>query len=139
MHDPEPHLIPRAFMAARRTLPALEIFGNDYPTPNGTCIRDYIHVSDLTEAHVLALEKLDQHDSFAVNLGTGKGHSVMEVILEVEKVTGCKGDCAPLIKVTVRANLAFVRSIQQYAAESAFRKGNCTQFLSSSCVEEEFC
>ena len=69
----------------------LKIFGNDYPTPDGTCIRDYIHVSDLASAHVLALEKLAQGmASQSLNLGTGKGTSVKEMVEAVEKVSGCK-------------------------------------------------
>ena len=90
LHDPEPHLIPVAFEAIRGKRPALEIFGTDYPTPDGTCIRDYIHVSDLAEAHVLGLEYLEQGSSTALNLGTGQGHSVSEVISAIEKVTGKK-------------------------------------------------
>jgi UDP-glucose-4-epimerase GalE len=89
MHDPEMHLIPLALAAAAGTGPALQVFGDDYPTPDGTCIRDYIHVNDLAEAHVLSLEKLIAGgDSFAANLGTGDGYSVRDVIGEVEKVTG---------------------------------------------------
>jgi len=88
LHDPEPHLIPCAFEAIHGKRPALDIFGTDYPTPDGTCIRDYIHVNDLAEAHVLGLEYLDGGDSLALNLGTGKGNSVKEVISTVERVTG---------------------------------------------------
>jgi UDP-arabinose 4-epimerase len=89
LHDPETHLIPLALSAANGTAPALQIFGTDYPTPDGTCIRDYIHVNDLASAHVKALEHLAAgNPSFAVNLGTGTGASVKEVISSVEKVTG---------------------------------------------------
>src|SRR5579864_5164875 len=89
LHDPETHLIPLALSAANGTAPALQIFGTDYPTPDGTCIRDYIHVNDLAGAHVKALEHLAAgNPSFAVNLGTGTGASVKEVISSVEKVTG---------------------------------------------------
>jgi UDP-glucose-4-epimerase GalE len=89
MHDPETHLIPLALQAARGSGSPLQIFGEDYPTPDGTCVRDYIHVNDLAEAHVLALHHLDQSGkSLAVNLGTGTGHSVKEVIACVEKATG---------------------------------------------------
>src|SRR5712671_3718260 len=88
-HDPETHLIPLALRASAGMGPALQIFGSDYPTPDGTCVRDYIHVNDLAEAHVLALQYLlDGGDSFAANLGTGQGHSVNEVIATVEEVTG---------------------------------------------------
>jgi len=89
LHDPETHLIPLALRAAAGTGPELQVFGSDYPTPDGTCIRDYIHVNDLATAHVKALEHLAAgKDSFAVNLGTGKGESVREVISAVEEVTG---------------------------------------------------
>lgn len=89
MHQPETHLIPLALGAAAGTRPALEIFGGDYPTPDGTCLRDYIHVNDLAEAHVAALEYLDRDaGSIAVNLGTGSGTSVMELLSSVEKITG---------------------------------------------------
>ena len=90
LHDPEPHLIPAAFEAIHGKRPALEIYGDDYPTPDGTCIRDYIHVNDLAEAHVLGMEHLETGDSAALNLGTGKGYSVREVITAIERVTGRK-------------------------------------------------
>jgi len=90
-HDPETHLIPLALQAASGAGPELRIFGNDYPTPDGTCVRDYIHVNDLAEAHVKALQYLiDGGKSIAVNLGTGRGNSVQEVIAMVEQVTGEK-------------------------------------------------
>ncbi len=89
-HDPETHLIPLAIEAARGGR-ALDIYGTDYPTPDGTAIRDYIHVQDLADAHVAALDKLrDGATSLTVNLGTGRGHSVREVIAAVEKVSGKK-------------------------------------------------
>jgi UDP-glucose-4-epimerase GalE len=91
LHDPETHLIPLALRAAAGLGPELQVFGSDYPTPDGTCVRDYIHVNDLASAHVKALEYLASGKaSFAVNLGTGTGASVQEVITEVEKVTGKK-------------------------------------------------
>ena len=87
VHDPETHLIPSAFEAIAKRRPALDIFGDDYPTLDGTCIRDYIHVSDLAEGHALALEYLAKGGSTtAVNLGTGKGNTVREVIRMVEDV-----------------------------------------------------
>jgi UDP-glucose 4-epimerase len=89
-HDPETHLIPLILQAIQGKRAALEIFGDDYPTPDGTCIRDYIHVNDLAEAHVLGLEYLSKGESGAMNLGTGKGYSVHEVVAAVEKVTGHK-------------------------------------------------
>lgn len=80
-HEPETHLIPRACLAALHQLPALEIFGNDYPTPDGTAIRDYIHVMDLASAHILAVEALLKGaTSAAYNLGNGKGTSIGEVM-----------------------------------------------------------
>jgi len=90
LHDPETHLIPCAFEAIRGKRPALDIFGDDYPTPDGTCIRDYIHVNDLAEAHVLGVEYLQNSDSIALNLGTGTGNSVKEVLSAVERITGKK-------------------------------------------------
>ena len=89
LHEPETHLIPLALRAAAGSGPELQIFGSDYPTPDGTCIRDYIHVNDLASAHVKALEHLAAgNESVAVNLGTGSGASVQDVISMVESVTG---------------------------------------------------
>ena len=90
LHEPETHLIPVAFEAIRGKRKALEIFGTDYPTPDGTCIRDYIHVNDLAEAHVLGLEYLEKGDSTVMNLGTGRGYSVKEVISAIEQISGKK-------------------------------------------------
>ena len=88
-HDPETHLVPLTLMAASGQGGPLRIFGTDYPTPDGTCIRDYIHVSDLARAHVLALDHLERGgESVALNLGTGRGASVREVVAAVEAVTG---------------------------------------------------
>jgi len=89
LHDPETHLIPSALKAITGERGALELFGSDYPTPDGTCIRDYIHVNDLAEAHVLALKHLDTVKTSArYNLGTGQGASVQDVIGTIEEVTG---------------------------------------------------
>jgi len=89
LHDPETHLIPLVLRAAAGDGPELHVFGDDYPTPDGTCIRDYIHVNDLADAHVRALEHLAAgKTSFAANVGTGKGASVREVISAVERVSG---------------------------------------------------
>ncbi len=88
-HMPETHLIPLVIDAALGRRPDIAVFGDDYPTPDGTCIRDYIHVSDLADAHVRALARLDD-GSVTYNLGNGAGHSVLEVIRAVEEVGGCK-------------------------------------------------
>jgi UDP-glucose-4-epimerase GalE len=89
-HSPEIHLIPRALEAASGG-PGLQVFGDDYPTPDGTCLRDYVHVTDLADAHVKALEALAETGrSGAYNLGTGRPHSVREVIGAVERVTGSR-------------------------------------------------
>ena len=91
LHNPETHLIPLALEATKDDGPALKIFGDDYSTPDGTCIRDYIHVNDLAEAHAIALNRLaGGTESFAVNLGTGQGCSVLEIVQAAEKVTGRK-------------------------------------------------
>jgi UDP-glucose 4-epimerase len=87
-HDPETHLIPLVVLAATGKRPHIEVFGTDYPTPDGTCIRDYIHVDDLAEAHLLALEKMGPGSELRFNLGIGQGYSVREVIRTVEAVTG---------------------------------------------------
>ncbi len=89
LHQPETHLIPSALQAVRGERAPLELFGSDYPTPDGTCVRDYIHVNDLADAHGLALRYLcGGNDSGALNLGTGRGYSVEEVLKKVEEVTG---------------------------------------------------
>ena len=114
-HDPEIHLIPRAIMAATGGEP-LQVFGDDYPTPDGTCQRDYVHVADLAQAHLLALARLEQGGASAVyNLGNGEAVSVREVIDAVERVSGRKvpfvtsprrpGDPARLVASSVRARL----------------------------------
>lgn len=91
MHEPETHLIPLAIRAVLGTGPELKVFGNDFDTPDGTCIRDYIHVSDLAGAHVKALEYLNAGgESVALNLGTGKGSSIKEVIALTEELSGRK-------------------------------------------------
>ncbi len=97
LHDPETHLIPLALAASTENGRELQIYGSDYPTPDGTCVRDYIHVSDLADAHVRALQYLERNgerdggkmgESLAINLGTGRGHSVLEVIQAAENATG---------------------------------------------------
>jgi UDP-glucose 4-epimerase len=113
-HDPETHLIPLACQAANGRRPGLTVFGRDYPTPDGTCLRDYIHVQDLCSAHLLALRYLaDGGATTSLNLGYGHGTSVQELIDTVEKVSGQKipvedgprrsGDPARLIADSTRA------------------------------------
>ena len=88
-HDPETHLIPNVLLAAADPHREVRIFGNQYPTPDGTAIRDYIHVADLADAHIRALEHLRRGgDSAALNLGTGHGYSVLEVVESARRVTG---------------------------------------------------
>ncbi len=90
-HDPETHLIPLAIDAATGARPPLQVFGTDYPTPDGTCLRDYVHVDDLSRAHIAVFDKLaTPGTALFYNLGTGTPTSVLEVIRAVEKVTGKK-------------------------------------------------
>ena len=116
-HDPETHLIPLVLDAAAGRREAITIFGSDYDTPDGTCIRDYVHVSDLADAHVLALQALEKgQESSPFNLGNGRGFSNQEVIAAVERVTGLQvprktgdrreGDPACLIADASRAKEA---------------------------------
>jgi UDP-glucose 4-epimerase len=98
-HDPETHLIPIAIDAALGRRPPLTVFGTDYATPDGTCIRDYIHVADLADAHLRALARLDE-GSVIYNLGNGRGHSVRDVVRAVEAVTGRR---VPLLEGPRRA------------------------------------
>ncbi len=87
-HHPESHLIPLVLQVALGQRPHITVFGNDYATPDGTCIRDYIHVDDLASAHIKALELLQPGVALRMNLGTGRGHSVQEVIEACRSVTG---------------------------------------------------
>jgi UDP-glucose 4-epimerase len=87
-HEPESHLIPLVLDVALGRRAAIRIYGDDYPTPDGTCIRDYIHVADLADAHLLALEKLETDGRLIYNLGNGQGFSVREVIESARRVTG---------------------------------------------------
>ncbi len=87
-HDPETHLIPRVLMTALGKLDEITVFGTDYPTPDGTCIRDYVHVEDLCAAHIVAMDALRPGDGRFYNLGIGKGYSVKEVLESARRVTG---------------------------------------------------
>lgn len=87
-HHPESHLIPLVLKVALGQIEHVSIFGADYPTPDGTCVRDYIHVKDLASAHMLALDALERHDRLIYNLGNGQGFSVREVIEVARKITG---------------------------------------------------
>ena len=87
-HEPESHLIPLVLDVALGRRNSIKIFGDDYPTPDGTCIRDYIHVSDLADAHLLAFDALETRDRLIFNLGNGRGFSVREVIESARRVTG---------------------------------------------------
>jgi UDP-glucose 4-epimerase len=115
-HQPETHLIPNVLRSALGAGQALKVFGDDYPTPDGTCIRDYVHVDDLAEAHMLALDYM-QHapGAHAFNLGNGQGFSVRQVIQAAERVTGRsipheiaprrQGDPPVLVASSIRARL----------------------------------
>ena len=87
-HTPETHLVPLAVAAAAGRREPLPVFGLDYPTPDGSCVRDYVHVEDLAEAHLLALEHMSEHPAEVYNLGNGEGFSVLEVIEAVHRTTG---------------------------------------------------
>lgn len=112
-HDPETHLIPVVLQVALGQRDSMAIFGSDYPTPDGTCVRDYVHVADLADAHLLALDALERGVTGAFNLGTGTGYSVREVIETCRKVTGHaiptreaarrRGDPATLVASSARA------------------------------------
>jgi UDP-glucose-4-epimerase GalE len=99
-HDPEPHIVPLVLQAARGDRPHVTIFGTDYGTPDGTAVRDYIHVEDLAQAHILAIRHLAEGgQSDAFNLGTGQGHSVRELVTAVEK---CSGRRVPVVEQSRR-------------------------------------
>ncbi|WP_336321364.1 UDP-glucose 4-epimerase GalE [Streptomyces lavendofoliae] len=87
-HDPESHLIPLVLQVALGRRPSISVYGDDYPTPDGTCVRDYIHVADLAEAHLLAMDAITPGEHLICNLGNGNGFSVREVIETVREVTG---------------------------------------------------
>jgi UDP-glucose 4-epimerase len=133
-HDPETHLIPLVLQVALGRRGSISIFGKDYDTPDGTCIRDYIHVSDLADAHLLALERLDR-GSRTYNLGNGKGFSVLEVLEVARKITGHpipavmaprrEGDVARLVadSTRIKQELGWSPKIPELAriVESAWR------------------
>lgn len=112
-HDPETHLIPRVLDVAAGTSQSVQIFGDDYATPDGTAVRDYVHVADLAAAHVAALERVDELETLTCNLGTGRGFSVLEVVDAARRVTGRTiptitaprrpGDVAALVASSSRA------------------------------------
>jgi UDP-glucose 4-epimerase len=89
-HRIETHLIPRVLDAAAGNLPHVDVFGTDYPTPDGTCVRDYIHVLDIADSHVRALEAIDRVNGEAFNVGNSRGYSILEVIDVAERITGRK-------------------------------------------------
>jgi UDP-glucose 4-epimerase len=115
-HRPESHLIPLVIDAVLGRRPPLDVYGGDYPTADGTCIRDYVHVTDLAEAHLLALARLDTDAEVTWNLGSGTGHSVLQVIQSVERISGRRvpyriaarrpGDPAVLVAASARARSA---------------------------------
>lgn len=115
-HNPESHLIPIVLQAAAGKRPSIKVFGDDYPTPDGTCVRDYVHVNDLARAHILALEKMvKENKSQRFNLGSGSGFSVAELIKEAKKITGVNfkveiaprraGDPAVLVADSTKARI----------------------------------
>jgi UDP-glucose 4-epimerase len=121
-HRPESHLIPLVIDAALGRRPALDVFGDDYPTADGTCIRDYVHVSDLASAHLLAVEAICD-TSVVWNLGNGAGHSVRQVIASVERVSGLP---VPYRVVARRAGDAGVLvASSERAQEAGWRPVHC--------------
>ena len=131
-HEPETHLIPNLCKAALGTGPALTVFGQDYATPDGTPIRDYIHVADLAEAHVLAIRRLiDGGESGVFNVGTGEGATVMQIIAAAEKALGMKvpysvgprraGDPPSLVADATRLKQAFGWSAKYSDLETIIR------------------
>ena len=134
-HDPEPHLIPIVLQTALGLRGHVEVYGDDYPTPDGTCVRDYVHVTDLAAAHVAALERGGEGDFRAYNLGTGEGASVRAVIEAARRVTGRaiavrtgsrrQGDAVVLVADASRAKAALGwtprRSSLDEVIESAWR------------------
>lgn len=128
LHDPETHLIPAALKAVTGEAPELELFGSDYSTPDGTCVRDYIHVNDLADAHVRALKHIEAgNSSAALNLGTGVGCSVKQVIAMIEEVTGSKvprrtGPRRPGDPPTLVADPSRAQAVLQWKATRSLRE-----------------
>jgi UDP-glucose 4-epimerase len=122
-HDPETHLIPNVLKAALSNESSLKVFGDDYPTPDGTCVRDYVHVTDLAQAHLLGLDYMQNNKGFsAFNLGNGDGFSVLEVIKSCEKIAETKisfqiegrreGDPPSLISTNLKAQKSLKWKLQ---------------------------
>lgn len=133
-HDPETHLIPLVLDTALRLRPALTIHGSDYPTPDGTCVRDYVHVVDLAEAHVLGLQRLETGGEPGVFcLGSGCGYSVREVVAEAGHVTGC---VIPIVEGKRRAGDAawLVSGSERAITDLGWRpkRGNLTTILTDA-------
>ena len=122
-HQPESHLIPLVLRVALGQRESASIFGTDYPTPDGTCIRDYIHIADLVSAHLLALEALEKKDKLIYNLGSGTGYSVREVIETARKVTG---NAMPVIESARRAgdSARLVASSEKIRRELGWKPGH---------------
>ena len=112
-HDPETHLIPNILRAALGTNPFVEIFGTDYPTRDGTAIRDYIHVDDLAEAHVLALDGTRAGEHRIFNLGNGNGFSVREVVAAAEEITGVEVHAREILRMREITSNILVRHTGQ--------------------------
>lgn len=132
-HQPESHLIPRIMAVALGQADHATIFGSDYPTPDGTCIRDYVHISDLVSAHILALGALEQKDKLVYCLGSGNGYSVREVIQMVEKVSG---KTIPVVELERRAGdpARLIASSKKIKAELGWKpeKDNLEDIISSA-------
>ncbi len=132
-HQPESHLIPRVLQIALGQAESATIFGTDYPTPDGTCIRDYIHIADLVSAHILALGALDSRDRMIYNIGSGNGFSVREVIETARQVTG---HAIPVIESPRRAgdSARLVASPQKIISELGWtpQHTNMREILSSA-------
>jgi UDP-glucose 4-epimerase len=123
-HDPESHLIPLILKVALGQRESIDIYGTDYPTPDGTCIRDYVHVLDLASAHLAALQALSERDRLIYNLGNGRGFSVREVVEMAKKVTGRP---IPVVETSRRAGdpAILVASSEKIQKELAWHPAYC--------------